>query len=144
MFDKLQNDEYGNRVETKDDDFSSSNFIELLQAERAKALSQEFKKVFAEIEGLCISYPLLILNKKKVIKKLLAFLSTDQLKVVHCSVLDLCIALVKDLRQDVYEEFLYEMLPKVIEAIDGTNLPLMDKVFQLLSFSFKFLVKPIK
>ena len=36
------------------------------------------------------------------------------------------------------------MLPAVITSIDGKNLPLLDKVFQLLSFSFKYLIKPIK
>ena len=92
-------------------------------------MTPEFAKVFAEIEGLCLSYPLLILNKKKVVQKLLGFLSTDTLRVVHCSVLDLCIALVKDLRQDVYEEFLHEMLPAVIDTIDGNNLQLLDKIF---------------
>lgn len=116
----------------------------MLQAEKAKTLTPEFSKVFAEIEGLCLSYPLLILNKKRVVQKLLGFLGTEHLKAAHIGVLDLCIALVKDLRQDVYEEFLHEMLPRVIEAIDGSNLPLMDKVFQLLSFSFKYLIKPIK
>ena len=144
MFDRLQDGEHGERVETQDDDFSSSNFIVLLQEEKTKTQSPEFSKVFAEIEGLCLSYPLLILNKKRVVQKLLGFLGTERLRVAHLSVLDLCIALVKDLRQDVYEEFLHEMLPAVIAIIDGTDLPLMDKVFQLLSFSFKYLIKPIK
>jgi hypothetical protein len=37
-------------------------------------------------------------------------------------VLDLCIALIKDLRQDIYEDFMHEILPKVIAIIDGKNL----------------------
>lgn len=52
--------------------------------------------------------------------------------------------MIKDLRQDVYEEFMHDILPKVIEVIDGKNLQLMDRIFSLLSFSFKYLVKPIK
>jgi len=36
------------------------------------------------------------------------------------------------------------MLPKAIELLDADNLEMMDKVFQLLSFAFKYLIKPIK
>ena len=98
MLDKLQNDEYGERVETEDDDFSTSNFIQLLKIEKAASSTPEFTKMFNEIEGLCLSYPLLILNKKNIVQKLLGFLGANQMRAIHCSVLDLCIALVKDLR----------------------------------------------
>lgn len=36
------------------------------------------------------------------------------------------------------------MLPKAIEVLDTENLEMMDKVFQLLSFAFKYLIKPIR
>ena len=35
-------------------------------------------------------------------------------------------------------------MPAVIQVLDGQNLKLLDSVFQLLSFSFKYLLKPIK
>ena len=63
---------------------------------------------------------------------------------MHGSILDLCVALIKDLRHEVYGEFLNDMLPKAIEILEVDNLELMDKVFQLLSFSFKYLLKQIK
>ena len=72
---------------------------------------------------------MLILNKQKIVEKLLQFLSAETLQAVRCSVLDLCIALVKDLRQEVYDEFLHQMLPAVITSIDGNDLNLLDKVF---------------
>jgi hypothetical protein len=37
-----------------------------------------------------------------------------------------------------------DILPSVISQIDGRNLQLLDKIFQLLSISFKYLVKPIR
>ena len=58
--------------------------------------------------------------------------------------LDLCIALIKDLRHEVYNEFLHDLMPKAIQILDSENLQTMDKIFQLLSFAFKFLLKPIK
>jgi hypothetical protein len=109
-----------------------------------KAQNPSFSKVYREIENLCFSYPLLILNKTKVVQKLLASLSNEELKIAHGDILDLCIALIKDLRIEVYNEFLHEILPKAIELLDINNLVTMDKVFQLLSFAFKYLIKPIK
>ena len=52
--------------------------------------------------------------------------------------------MIKDLRHDIYDLFMHEVLPKIIEVIDGRNLQLLDKIFQMLSISFKYLVKPIK
>ena len=68
MFDRLNEDEYGDKVDIQDDDFSSSNFISLLKQEKAKTLTIEFNQVFDSIEGLCLSYPLLILNKQKIVE----------------------------------------------------------------------------
>jgi len=100
--------------------------------------------MYRDIESLCFSYPLLILNKTKVVQKLLHYLASEEVKSVQCIVLDLSIALIKDLRHEVYAEFLHELLPKAIEILDAENLETMDKVFQLLSFAFKFLIKPIR
>ena len=49
------------------DDLSTSNFIQLLRAEKFKNHTPEFNKVFRDIESLCFSYPLLILNKTKIV-----------------------------------------------------------------------------
>ena len=126
------------------DDLSTSNFIQLLRAEKFKNHTPEFNKVFRDIETLCFSYPLLILNKTKIVQKLLHYMDNEELKSVRGTVLEMCIALIKDLRHDIYEEFLHEILPKALEVLDADNLLTMDKVFQLLSFAFKYLIKPIK
>ena len=46
MFDRLNEDEYGDKIDIQEDDFSSSNFISLLKSEKAKTLTEEFNKVF--------------------------------------------------------------------------------------------------
>ena len=71
MFDHLQEDEYGNVARDDEDDLSTSNFIQLLKAEKFKNKTHEYRRVFNQIENLCFSYPLLILNKTKVVQKLL-------------------------------------------------------------------------
>lgn len=58
--------------------------------------------------------------------------------------LDLIIALVKDLRADIYKEFVEMILPAIIALIDVQNLKLLDKIFTLLSLCFKYLIKEIK
>jgi len=58
----------------EEDDLTTSNFIQFLRAEKFKNRSYDFNRIFREIENLCFSYPLLILNKTKVVQKLLGFL----------------------------------------------------------------------
>lgn len=152
MFDHLQDDEQGRSLQQKatgedgleQDDLSTSNFIQLMRAEKFKNHTAEFNRIFRDIETLCFSYPLLILNKTKITQKLLHYMENEEVKSAQGIVLDLCIALIKDLRQEIYEEFLHEILPKVIQVLDAENIEIMEKVFQLLSFSFKYLIKPIK
>lgn len=71
-------------------------------------------------------------------------LQTDTLKVVYPAIIELVIALIKDMRGDIYEDFLQQILPVVISILDCTDLLLMDAVFSMLSFSFKYLIKPLK
>ena len=75
---------------------------------------------------------------------MLHYMNDEEVKSAQETVFDLCIALIKDLRHEVYQEFFHEMLPKAIEVLDTENLAMMDKVFQLLSFAFKYLIKPIR
>jgi hypothetical protein len=78
----------------------------------------DFKKVFDELEPLCFSHALIVLNKDKIIRKLLGYLEESEHAgseasaamqthdtVVKGKVLELLIALVKDLRQDIYRDF---------------------------------------
>lgn len=57
--------------------------------------------------------------------------------------LDLIIALIKDLREEIYESFKSQILPKSLEVIDTQDINLLDKVFTMISFGIKYLVKPI-
>ena len=94
---------------------------------------------------MCFSFPLLVHNKSRIISRLLAYLETDgSHKVVKCGVVDLFVALVKDFRGDIYEDFMSHILPKVIGTLDISNVELMDKVFTLVSFAVKYLTKSIK
>ena len=49
------------------DDLSQSNFISLLNSEKVDNATLEFKRVFRELEHLAYSFPLVILNQKKII-----------------------------------------------------------------------------
>lgn len=60
---------------------------------------------------------------------MIGYLDRDDVKAARGNVLDLCIALIKDLRHEIYSEFLHEILPKAIEVLDADNLVIMEKVF---------------
>jgi hypothetical protein len=59
-------------------------------------------------------------------------------------VLDLTIAFIKDLRSDVYDQFVTQILPQAIAMLDIQNVPLVDKVFTMISFAIKYLIRDIK
>lgn len=57
--------------------------------------------------------------------------------------LDLLIALIKDLREEIYDSFKSRILPRALEVIDTQDIHLLDKVFTMVSFAIKYLAKPI-
>lgn len=129
-----------------------SNFIEYLRSEKMNNRTLDFKRVYEELEPLTFSHALIVLNKNQIVSKLLDFLNpqrkqksgstTDAAEsVLSGNVMELFIALIKDLRSELYEEFALKILPGVIEVIDVQNLDLLDKIFTLFSYSFKYLLK---
>jgi len=64
MFDRLQQD-------ADVEDLSQSNFISIIKAEKVNNATLEFRRVWKDLEDLAYSYPLVILNKKKIVAKLL-------------------------------------------------------------------------
>jgi hypothetical protein len=54
-----------------------SNFIEYLREEKMNNRTLDFKQVYQQLEPLAFSYPLVVVNKKKIIAKLLGFLKAD-------------------------------------------------------------------
>lgn len=138
------------------EDQLKSNFISYLKTEKMNNRTLDFKKVFADLEPLAYSHALILLNKRQLVKQLLKHLKPirdgKQLQgalatsdsVIKGKILELFIALIKDLRQDIYGEFVELIMPAVIAIIDVQNFQLLDGVFSLFSFSFKFLLKPIR
>ena len=51
-----------------------SNFIEYLRTEKLNNRTLDFKKVFNDLEPLCYSHALILLNKKKIVTKLTGYL----------------------------------------------------------------------
>jgi hypothetical protein len=136
-----------------------SNFIAFLKTEKMNNRTVDFKRVFADLEPLAYSHALVVLNKRQLVTKLLKHLKplkgsqtgvapslslATSDSVIKGKVLDLIVALVKDLRQDIYKEFVELIMPAAIAVVDVQNVALLDSVFTLFSFSFKFLLKPIR
>jgi hypothetical protein len=51
-----------------------SNFITLLREEKMNNRTLDFKRIFNDVEPFCFSHALLLLNKHKIVDKLLAYL----------------------------------------------------------------------
>ena len=52
--------------------------------------------------------------------------------------------MIKDLRGDIYPDFVTKILPACLAALDIDDLVLMDSVFSLFSFAFKYLLNPLR
>ena len=52
--------------------------------------------------------------------------------------------MIKDLRGDIYPDFVTKILPACVAALDIDDLVLMDSVFSLFSFAFKYLLNPLR
>lgn len=103
------------------DDQMRSNFIILLNQEKVNNATIEFRKLYPALNNLAGSMPLLVLNQKKIIAKLISTLTKKRYRAAYTTILDLFIALVKDLRQDMYEPFLNEIMPAVVDLIDTSD-----------------------
>lgn len=60
---------------------------------------------------------------------------------LNMSIVDLLIALVKDIRGEIYDSFIDRILPKMISLVDIHAD--VNKIFTFFSYSFKFLVKKL-
>jgi len=117
-----------NREEMEDQ--LKSNFISFLRTEKMNNRTLDFKKVFTALEPLAYSHALIVLNKRKLVLELLkhlqprgdgpelagALATSDS--VIKGKCLELMIALIKDLRHEIYGEFVELIMPAVIAVID--------------------------
>lgn len=117
-----------NREEMEDQ--LKSNFIAFLRTEKMNNRTLDFKKVFTALEPLAYSHALIVLNKRKLVLELLkhlqprgdgpelagALATSDS--VIKGKCLELMIALIKDLRHEIYGEFVELIMPAVIAVID--------------------------
>jgi len=135
------------------EDQLQSNFIYYLRAEKLNNQTLDFKTVVKDIEPLCFSQALIVLNKTEIVAKLMGYLKADTEAVgaqatsdtvIKGKVLELLIALIKDLRGDIYDDFKRLIMPQVISIIDVQNIGVMESIFTLFSYSFKYLLKSIR
>ena len=59
------------------EDQLKSNFITFLKSEKLDNRTLDFKVLFKDIEPLCFSHALIVLNKKKIVTKLLKYLKRN-------------------------------------------------------------------
>jgi hypothetical protein len=70
----------------------------MLRVEKFNNKTLEYGRIYKDLENHCYSFPLLIMNKQKVIKKLIGYLTLKSLRNVRCQVMDLFVTLIKDFR----------------------------------------------
>jgi hypothetical protein len=95
------------------------------------------------------SYNLVLSKKDEIISNLIKFIEIEDNKAKDPKsaifVLDLLIALIKDLRKEISFEqlFLDEVFPKVIDMIHVLDLELLEQIFHFFSHCFKYMMPVI-
>jgi hypothetical protein len=86
-----------------------SNFIEYLRTEKMNNRTIDFKRVYDALDPLSYSHALVLLNRKAILSKLLSYLRIpaegNSDSVLKGNIIELIIALIKDLRQEIYTDF---------------------------------------
>jgi hypothetical protein len=126
----------------------NSNFISMMKSTIQLNPSIEFKKLHNDLKQYTSSYDLVVLKNEEIFEKLVSYINEENQKynpVVIITVIDLLIALIKDLRSEISFDKLValDLFQKVINLIDVRNLELMDQVFTFFCHCFKYLLPMI-
>lgn len=112
----------------------SSNFISMIYDAPKLNASMEFKKLHSELQQYISSFNLVLLKKDEIIEKLMGAVDIQDGKAkdpkLVISVIDLLIALIKDLRNEISFETLFidQIFPKIITVIDVVELELLEQI----------------
>lgn len=145
-----------------------SNFKSMLEREKSLNNSVEYNKFYNELLPYTISFVYLVNNYKKIFEILKKKIGEEieesrpsedfvkgkwnekQMKKINThliiSILDLMIALIKDLRGECFEYFLDNNLQQIISLLqkEEENLEIIDKIFVFFVNFVKFLENGIK
>ena len=120
----------------------TSNFISMLNCSTKLNASLEFKKLHFNLMQYTSSYNLVILKKDEIIDKLINSIEFENGKVkdsnLAMSVIDLLIALIKDMRTEISFEtvFIDKIFPRIIQMVDILNVELLEQIskYSLMSW----------
>lgn len=128
---------------------SESNFLTILNREKVLNTSDDFKKLEGELSSYIQSYLIYVNNSEKILKIFSQKIKEqidEQVKNVPfiISLMEILSGLVKDLRDETYDEFLDYIFPYLIKLLGETqNVEAIEKTFGVLVNIFKFLQNAI-
>jgi len=128
---------------------AESNFLTILIREKVLNTSDEFKKLEVELSVYIQSYLIYVNNSEKILKIFSQKIKNQIDEKVKnfpfiISLMEILSGLVKDLRDETYDEFLDNIFPNIIKLLAETqNVEAIEKTFGVLVNIFKFLQNAI-
>lgn len=128
---------------------AESNFLTILNREKVLNTSDDFKKLEHELADYTQSYLIYVNNSDKILKvfseKIKSQVSEEAKNVPFIiSLMEILSGLVKDLRDETYDEFLDKIFPELIKLLsESQNVEAVEKTFGVLVNIFKFLQNAI-
>ncbi|KAK0177605.1 hypothetical protein PV328_001642 [Microctonus aethiopoides] len=119
-----------------DEDSLETNFYKTLQKWNPLNLTEGFTAFKKEVRHV-ITLPQLIIHKNEIIESLTKCLKMKDVSFVQ-PILELVVALAKDLQKDFYDYFPH-FLTLIIDLFATKNPEILDPAFTTLAYLFKFL-----
>ena len=127
----------------KDGDLKESHLQEAIQEWRGINRCQDFSNFCHKLRPLCRTMPMIIFNLDKIVPIVLENMKNAESLGLE-PVLGVLAALSRDARHELtpYFQDIFNVLVDLLETC-LQNAPVLEKIFQCLSFLFKYLVKYI-
>jgi len=128
---------------------AESNFLTILNREKVLNTSDEFKKLEKELSDYTQSYLIYVNNSDKILnvfsEKIKSQVAQEAKNIPFItSLMEILSGLVKDLRDETYDEFLDNIFPNLIKLLSETqSVEAIEKTFGVLVNIFKFLQNAI-
>lgn len=100
-----------------------------------------FRDFYMSIVDKSQTLPLILLNRKFIVEKLLEKYDNRYFQSISARLL---IALIRDCGADIYEDFAGPITQKISEQIAITNIPGVEQGFKIFASAFRFLLKPLQ
>ena len=125
---------------THTNDEIGSFFYDEMEFFSSTESSSEFRELYLSIVDKSQTLPIILLNKKEILSKVLSKYDDKYFQPICTRLL---IALIRDCGKEIYQEYLDQVIPEVSRTVTIQNIDAIQNAYKVFASSLRFLIKPI-